>query len=187
MSSQTQRRQRCHSAAFLSSSASPFLVPATTAPTRFPVDRSSRSSTVRPLLISAHVAEKPKIKRGTTTTKRSTQSSGSSVASPLPRESRPPSLSRFSQPVPDAQPHEVMPTRRGRDSRRRVREAEHFRRYIYLRRQLKPWSDDFRAQHGRTPSLIDVHASDIPGLLDRFVEYLEALEGIRFDVRKAEI
>lgn len=80
-----------------------------------------------------------------------------------------------------------MPTRRGRDSRRRVRDAEHFRRYIYLRRQLKPWSDAFRAQHGRTPSLIDVHASDIPGLLDRFVEYLEALEGLRFDVRKVEV
>lgn len=85
-------------------------------------------------------------------------------------------------PVPDPKPHEILRPKRGRNSRRRTREAEYFRRYMYLRRQLKPWSDEFRRTHGRTPSLIDVHASDVPGLLDRFVEYLDALESLRVDV-----
>lgn len=83
--------------------------------------------------------------------------------------------------MPAPLPHEIVRPSRGRDARRRVRDAEHFRRYMYLRRQLKPWSDAFRERHGRTPSLIDVHAAGVPGLLDRFVEYLDALEGMRFD------
>lgn len=72
-----------------------------------------------------------------------------------------------------------MPRRRGRNGLKRVRQAEHFRQYMYLRRQLKPWSDAFREEHGRTPSLVDVHEANIPGLLDRFVEYLEALNELR--------
>jgi hypothetical protein len=60
-----------------------------------------------------------------------------------------------------------------------VRDAEHFRKYIYLRRQLKPWSEEFRALNGRTPSLADVYDAGVPGLLDRFVEYLDALEKLR--------
>lgn len=104
------------------------------------------------------------------------------VAAPPPNIKSPLAPSRFAQPVPAPKPHEIMQPKRGRNSRRRIIEAEQFRKYIYLRRQLKPWSDDFRAKHGRTPSLIDVHASDIPGLMDRFVEYLEALELLRVDV-----
>lgn len=100
------------------------------------------------------------------------------VAAPPPPA---PSYTRYTRPVPAAKPHEILPTRRGRNSRRRVKEAEHFRKYMFLRRQLKPWSDDFRAKHGRTPNLVDVHKSEIPGLLDRFVEYLEVLEGLRID------
>lgn len=84
--------------------------------------------------------------------------------------------------MPEAKPHEILSPQRGRNSRRRTREAEHFRKYIYLRKQLKPWSDEFRAKHGRPPSLIDVDQAHIPGLLDRFKEYLDALEGLRFDV-----
>jgi hypothetical protein len=87
--------------------------------------------------------------------------------------------SRYARPVPAALPHEVLPRRRGRDSLRRAEEAEHFRKYLFLRRQLKPWSDQFRGAHGRTPSLEDVHKAGVPGLLDRFVEYLDALEGLR--------
>lgn len=92
-----------------------------------------------------------------------------------------PGQSRFSRPVPPAKPCELPSPRRGRDSRRRIRQAENFRRYLYLRRQLKPWSDSFRAKHGRTPSLLDVYEQDIPGLLERFVEYLDALENLRID------
>ncbi|CAN8067929.1 unnamed protein product [Agarophyton chilense] len=81
-------------------------------------------------------------------------------------------VSRFT-PVPPPKPHEILRPRRGRNARRRTKDAESFRRYMYLRRQLKPWSDEFRRKHGRTPGLIDVHASDVPGLLDRFVEFLK--------------
>lgn len=102
------------------------------------------------------------------------------VASPSPTTS--PRQSRFSRPVPPPKPHEIPSPRRGRDSRRRIRQAENFHRYIYLRRQLKPWSDSFRSKHGRTPSLLDVYKQDIPGLLERFVEYLDALENLRIDV-----
>lgn len=87
--------------------------------------------------------------------------------------------SRYAQPVPKALPHEILPRRRGRDSLKRVEEAEHFRKYMFLRRQLKPWSENFRITHGRTPNLADVHKAGVPGLLDRFIEYLEALEGLR--------
>lgn len=52
---------------------------------------------------------------------------------------------------------------------------------MYLRRLLKPWSDSFRARNGRTPSLVDVHDAQVPGLFDRFVEYLDALDGLRVD------
>lgn len=86
---------------------------------------------------------------------------------------------RFTQPVPKALPHEVFPVRRGRNARRNVEQAEYFRQYMFLRRQLKPWSEKFRAAHGRTPSLEDVHKADIPGLLDRFIDYLEALDKLR--------
>ncbi len=86
---------------------------------------------------------------------------------------------RFTTPVPPPRPDEVLPPSRGRNARKRVIQAEHFRQYIYLRRQLKPWSDSFRAKYGRTPSLVDVHQAGVPGLLDRFVEYLEALDRLR--------
>lgn len=88
---------------------------------------------------------------------------------------------RFVVPVPTALPHEVLPPARGRDSRRKIRSAEHFRKYMYLRRLLKPWSESFREKHGRTPTLVDVHEAQVPGLLDRFVEYLNALDGMRTD------
>lgn len=87
--------------------------------------------------------------------------------------------SRCAKPVPKPEPHEIMPRRRGRNSLRRIEEAEHFRRYMVLRRQLKPWSDDFRSIHGRTPTLADVHKTGVPGLLERFLEYLDALDGLR--------
>lgn len=86
---------------------------------------------------------------------------------------------RFVDPVPEPLPFEVLKPRRGRDSSRRIREAEHFRQYMYLRRLLKPWSEQFRERFGRTPSLVDVHDAAIPGLLDRFVEYLDAVDGLR--------
>lgn len=87
--------------------------------------------------------------------------------------------SRFLRPVPPPRPDEIMPSKRGRYARKRVVQAENFRKYMYLRRQLKPWSDAFRVKHGRTPSLVDVHQANIPGLMDRFVEYLEALDQLR--------
>lgn len=86
---------------------------------------------------------------------------------------------RFTSPVPPPRPDEILPPRRGRNARQSVIQAEHFRKYIYLRRQLKPWSDSFRTKYGRTPSLLDVHQANVPGLLDRFVEYLEALDRLR--------
>jgi hypothetical protein len=94
---------------------------------------------------------------------------------PLPVRTYP----HLTRPVPDALPHEVLPKRRGRNAMRRVREAESFRVYMVLRRQLKPWSDQFRTIHGRTPDLADVHKAGVPGLLDRFVDYLEALQSLR--------
>lgn len=102
-------------------------------------------------------------------------------AAPPPRAapSLPPRQSRFLKPVPPPRPEEILPRKRGRNGLKRVHQAEHFRQYIYLRRQLKPWSDAFRKKHGRTPSLVDVHQSNVPGLLDRFVEYLEALDRLR--------
>lgn len=89
------------------------------------------------------------------------------------------SYSRFAQPVPKPLPHEILPVRRGRNARKHVMQAEYFRQYMFLRRQLKPWSEEFRAIHGRIPNLEDVHEAGVPGLLDRFVEYLEALEKLR--------
>lgn len=86
---------------------------------------------------------------------------------------------RFLQPVPEAKPHEILRPRRGRDSQKHIRMAEQFRRYLYLRKLLKPWSDRFRSKHNRTPTLVDVHDAEVPGLLDRFVEYLEALDALR--------
>lgn len=86
---------------------------------------------------------------------------------------------RFLQPVPEAKPHEIVRPRRGRDSQKRIRMAEQFRRYLYLRKLLKPWSDLFRSKHNRTPTLVDVHDAEVPGLLDRFIEYLEALDALR--------
>lgn len=86
---------------------------------------------------------------------------------------------RFTDPVPKALPHEIMPKKRGRDARRRARDAENFRKYMYLRRLLKPWSDNFRRKYGHTPTLVDVHDAAIPGLLDRFIEYLDAVEALR--------
>ena len=98
-----------------------------------------------------------------------------------PSRQSPAKITRYAQPVPKAKPSEVVPPRRGRDSKRRTRDAESFRKYLILRKQLKPWSDAFRTRHGRTPSLIDAHASEIPGLGDRFVEYLDALNDLRVE------
>ena len=89
-------------------------------------------------------------------------------------------ISRFTRGVPPAPPKDTASKpRRGRDAKRRMKDAESFRQYVYLRKQLKPWSDAFRAKHGRTPNLVDVHNADVPGLMDRFLEYLDALESMR--------
>lgn len=87
--------------------------------------------------------------------------------------------SKYLQPVPPRQPEDILVPKRGRNARKRMHQAEHFRHYLYLRRQLKPWSDTFREKYGRTPSLVEVHQASVPGLLDRFVEYLEALDKLR--------
>lgn len=99
----------------------------------------------------------------------------------VPPRQPPAKITRYAQPVPKAKPSEIIVPRRGRDSKRRARDAESFRKYLILRRQLKPWSDAFRARHGRTPSLVDAHDSQIPGLGDRFVEYLDALDELRLE------
>lgn len=143
----------------------------------FPRFTNHSSSVIR---TKAVVADK--VKQETRTPRSSPQRTSTAIVPALPKTSPPIThRSRFS-PVPAAKPHEILRPARGRNSRRRTREAEYFRRYMYLRRQLKPWSDEFRTMHGRTPSLIDVHASEVPGLLDRFVEYLEALEGLRVEL-----
>lgn len=98
-----------------------------------------------------------------------------------PTYQRPQHGDRYVLPVPRALPHEVLKPARGRGSRKRMRTAEHFRKYMYLRRLLSPWSEAFREKHGRTPTLVDVHEAQVPGLLDRFVEYLNALDGLRSD------
>mmetsp|Transcript_24793 Transcript_24793/g.97994 ORF Transcript_24793/g.97994 Transcript_24793/m.97994 type:complete len:142 (+) Transcript_24793:234-659(+) len=53
------------------------------------------------------------------------------------------------------------------------REEDRFCKYMTLRRQLTPWSEFFREEHGRTPSLRDVQEAGVPGLLEKFSEYVE--------------
>lgn len=101
------------------------------------------------------------------------------VDSPMPTSVANQEIWRFLQPVPDPKPHEIVAPRRGRDSQKRIRMAEQFRRYLYLRKLLKPWSDLFRSKYDRTPTLVDVHDANVPGLLDRFIEYLDALDALR--------
>lgn len=88
---------------------------------------------------------------------------------------------RFLQPVPEPKPHEILAPRRGRDSQKRIRTGEYLRRYMYLRKLLKPWSDRFREKYNRTPTLVDVHDANIPGLLERFIEYLDTLDALRLE------
>mmetsp|Transcript_4405 Transcript_4405/g.13354 ORF Transcript_4405/g.13354 Transcript_4405/m.13354 type:complete len:140 (-) Transcript_4405:374-793(-) len=52
-------------------------------------------------------------------------------------------------------------------------EADRFGKYMVLRRQLAPWSEYFRETYGRIPSLRDVRESKVPGLLEKFQEYVE--------------
>ncbi|PXF48174.1 hypothetical protein BWQ96_02126 [Gracilariopsis chorda] len=183
-STSTSRRQRpSTSLAFSPVAFSAFLGHGTLAQSNHPFAKLAQHS-CSCAAPSAVLVDKPKnaTKNAPPVSKRTARLMVAALPNTIPAPPATPARTYRYAPVPAPKPHEILRPKRGRNSRRRTREAEYFRRYMYLRRQLKPWSDDFRRKHGRTPSLIDVHASDVPGLLDRFVEYLDALESLRVDV-----
>jgi len=65
-----------------------------------------------------------------------------------------------------------MPVRRGRDSRKRVREAEDFSKYMTLRRTLGLWTSRFRERYGRAPTLSEVETLYSEEVVNLFKEYL---------------